>query len=177
MEIDEENFRVDIESIQLKKLRKEIRRFLKSKTVSSESSFFKDNNTYINLGEELSKIKGSYFGLLNGEYPIHLVSEKPLENINEDKVKAKIYVHKESENAYVSLEIAENSPLYFELPEDIAKILFKVWRNKNQVANSKEKYLGHITLNGEIDGIRRSIKVELDKEWLKEYLDNIWTSS
>ena len=118
---------------------------------------------------ELDKIKGSYFGLLNGEYPIHLVSEKPLTGVKEDEIYVRVYI---AEAKYVYLKFDDNI-LYFELPDAIAEVFSKVWEDKMKVAITKMKYINYIALTGEIDGIRRSLILRLNRDWLKDYINSL----
>jgi len=118
---------------------------------------------------ELDKIKGSYFGLLNGEYPIHLVSEKPLTGIKEDQIYVRVYI---AEARYVYLKFGGNV-LYFELPDAIAEVFSKVWEDKMKVAITKMRYINYIALTGKIDGIRRSLILRLDRDWLNDYINSL----
>jgi len=118
---------------------------------------------------ELNKIKGSYFGLLNGEYPIHLVSKKPLTGIKEDEIYVRVYI---AEAKYVYLKFNDNM-LYFELPDAIAEVFSKVWEDKMKVAITKMEYINYIALTGEIDGIRRRLILRLDRDWLKDYINSL----
>jgi len=75
------------------------------------------------LRNELEKIEGSYFELLNGEYPIHILSEKPIRGIgHRDIVRAKVYV---TISGHVEV-VFDNNRLFFELPEDVARIFLKL---------------------------------------------------
>ena len=118
---------------------------------------------------ELDKMKGSYFGLLNGEYPVHLVSEKPLTGVKEDEIYVRVYI---AEAKYVYLKFDDNI-LYFELPDAIAEVFSKVWEDKMKVAITKMKYINYIALTGEIDGIRRSLILRLNRDWLKDYINSL----
>jgi len=156
---------------ELKQFRQSVRDYLRnndSSQIHSIRSFFTEEGMRIvmNLKRELSTINGSYFGLLNGEYPIHLVSDKALTQIPDDKISARVYIH---DAKYVSFEF-NNNKLFFELPEDIVEIFSKIWGDKRRIAETKRQYVNYITLTGEIDGIRRNLMIKLDEEWLEDYL-------
>ena len=42
-----------------------------------------------------------------------------------------------------------------------------------KVAITKMKYINYIALTGEIDGIRRSLILRLDRDWLKDYINSL----
>lgn len=121
------------------------------------------------IRSELNRISGSYFGLLNGEYPIHLVSERPLTQIREDEIFARVYIH---DAKYVSFRF-NNNELSFELPESIVEIFSQIWGDKIEIANTKRQYINYVTLTGKIDGIMRNLIIRLDKRWLDNYLRRI----
>jgi len=124
------------------------------------------------IKEEVDKIGGSYFGLLNGEYPIHVLSQEPIKGIeSEEEVYAEIRIR---EAKYVELTFRDNK-LYFELPEVIAELFEKIWENKKKVADLKQRYISFITLTGFINNIRRSLIIKLDEKWLRNYLKRLKT--
>jgi hypothetical protein len=118
------------------------------------------------LLDEVGYIGSSYFGLLNGEYPIHIFSERPINNLDRDEYEIPIWV---DENGMVIIELMNNN-LYFELPEVVAQILKEVWTDNLRVANLKRRNLSFITLSGIIGNIRRNIRLTLDLNWLDQYL-------
>jgi len=163
--------------IELRQLRRDVRDFLRNENsnVINSLSFFSNRGKemIINLKKELDKIKGSYFGLLNGEYPIHLISERVLTQIPNDEIFARVYIHNAK---YVSFEFNGNR-LFFELPETIVEIFSKVWRDKIRVAKTKRQYVNYVTLTGKIDGIMRNLIIRLDESWLEDYLRRLRLSS
>lgn len=156
--------------IELKQFREYVRMFLKGNINDLQDFLSSEGQQIINeIKEELSTIGGSYFGLLNGEYPIHLVSKIPLSQIREDEILARIHIQ---EAKYVSLQF-NNNILYFELPESIVEIFSKIWGDKIRIAKTKREYMSYITLTGKIDNIRRNLIIKLDTEWLENYLRRI----
>ena len=154
--------------IELKQLRQSVSDYLRNNDSNEIYSFFTERGMekIMHLREELNNINGSYFGLLNGKYPIHLVSNRVLTRILDDEIFARVYIH---EAKYVSFEI-NNNKLFFELPEAIIEIFSKIWGDKRMVAETKRQYVSYITLTGIIDGIRRNLMIKLDEEWLENYL-------
>lgn len=159
--------------IKLSQLRQDVRNYLMnefSNAGNNLSVFTKEGIEIImNLKKELDKIKGSYFGLLNGEYPIHLISEQALTQIPNDEISARVHV---DEGKNVSFEFNGNR-LFFELPETIVEIFSKIWHDKVRVAETKREYVNYVTLTGKIDGIWRNLIITLDEEWLENYLKRI----
>jgi len=159
----------NLNKFDLKDFRKMISDFLKTGDPGTLGKYFngKGQNLMSKLRDKLEKINGSYFGLLNGEYPIHILSKKPIRGIEDrDVIEAKVSVN---EIGYVKINF-NNNELVFELPEDVAQVFAKVW-DKNKAINLTRKYTSFITLSGEIDGIRRSIRIEFDESWLEKYLE------
>ena len=125
------------------------------------------------LKQALAKIKSSYFGLLNGEYPIHLFSEH--------EIPADLFRSKDEYDVRISVtdigtaivHIDNHVKLEFELPENIAELIKLNWENKIKVAKLKRQCFGFITLTGKIGGIQRNIILLLDREWLSEYIKKL----
>lgn len=162
--------------IKLTDIRKSVRDYLKNDYFYNYyeyeiSDYFTDAGYEIieDLKKELEKIKGSYLGLLNGMYPIHLVSSKPLSKIREDEIYARIHVSENREREYVRLEFDGNE-LFFDLPLVIAEIFSKILDNRRKIAEAKREYINYITLTGKIDGITRNLIIRLDESWLENYL-------
>ncbi len=124
----------------------------------------------------LLDIKGSYFGMLNGRWPVHLLSNKllpPAAFAHTDELKCKIHGKYSSSWAFVPSEFSEGDERYFrlqfDLPSEILKMLAHVKDDGLQVADIKEEYFSDLYLSGIIGGIRRQIKLSLDTEWLLKY--------
>lgn len=122
------------------------------------------------LLEEVQRIGGSYFGLLNGEYPIHVISENPIDEVlDRDEYEVPIWVR---ENGTVSISLKNNS-LSFELPTVVAELLQQVWANDRYIADFKRSHISFLTLSGIMGGVRRNIKLKLDTNWLNEYVSTL----
>ena len=161
-------------NIGLKQLRQSVRDYLRndnSNEINHSLPFFTEEGMGIimHLKGELSNINGSYFGLLNGEYPIHLVSERALTQVPNDEISARVYIY---DAKYVSFKFNDNQ-LFFELPEAVIEIFSEIWGDRRRIAETKRQYVNYITLTGRIDGIRRNLMIKLDEEWLENYLRRI----
>lgn len=111
------------------------------------------------LLKEINHIGGSYFGLLNGEYPIHILSKNPITDIaDKDEYKANIVVN---ENGEMTIDLMD-SELCFDLSEVVGQILKEVWRNDENVAEFERRNKYFINLSGIIGGMRRDIKIEFE---------------
>jgi len=155
----------NLKKFNLKAFRKSLRKFLKNEYLEilrlMVNFLFKEGIEIMKkIKKEVDKIGGSYFGLLNGEYPIHILSQKPIRGIeSEEEVYAEIRIR---EAKYVELTF-RNNKLYFELPELIAELSEKIWENK----------ISFIALTGFINNIRRSLIIKLDEKWLRDYLEKL----
>lgn len=118
------------------------------------------------LKKELSTIRGSYFGLLNGEYPIHLLSMRDIGDVDDEIY---VQVHLE-EPGLVRLELNGIASLFFELPEYVARIFQSVWNDRGKLANEKSRYIKYISLTGRFAKKQRNIILKLDKDWLSQYI-------
>ncbi|GBO55016.1 hypothetical protein APA_3067 [Pseudanabaena sp. lw0831] len=151
-------------------IRRELRNFFENPNQNIENlqQMFGNEAVLVrNLLEETRQIsRGSYFGLLNGEYPIHIISEPPIERLDEDEYRVEIRL---DENGMVIIRLRQNN-LYFELPEVVAQTLKEVWQDHRMVADLKRRNISFITLSGIIGNVRRTIKLILDTNWLDDYV-------
>ncbi len=60
--------------------------------------------------------------------------------------------------------------LEFSLPPLIAELVQDNWRDPIAVANLKQQNFSFIDLTGVIGGIRRSVRLELDRDWIQDYI-------
>lgn len=158
----------------LKQFREVFKQFIRETIQNGLQSFLTEKGLveFENLKQNIDRIGGSYFGLLNGEYPIHLLSERSLpEQLfeSEDEINVRIHV---SEAKCIIITLGNNN-LYFELPISIAELFTKYWEDKMKIARLKERYVSFITLTGKIGNVRRSIKLNLDRTWLNEYIERM----
>jgi hypothetical protein len=154
----------------LEKQQSAIRQTLRGFFRSPDNYYYELPNIFgdeIELIEELLKeinhIGGSYFGLLNGEYPIHILSKNPITDIADQyEYKADILVN---ENGEMKIDLRD-SELCFDLPKVVRQILKEVWRNDENVAEFERRNKYFINLSGIIGGMRRDIKIKFECPFL-----------
>jgi hypothetical protein len=121
-------------------------------------------------------INGSYFGMLQGRWPIHLLRLEPLSALAfpEDSVRCKVMGNNRGEWSFAPIEVHPNDEKWFELefslPDVVADLVADSWDNPLDVASLKQEYFSYIDLSGVIGGIRRNIRLELDREWIRNYI-------
>lgn len=163
-----DGFRSDLS---LSDIRKTVRRlFAGDRDRNSDKATLPEEiqNLVESLYIELSHIRGSYFGLLNGEYPIHILSTSEIGDLR-DEEEVEVYLR---EPGVVKLRL-NTYELFFELPLYIANILYKVWDDQVELATTKAKYINYVSLTGRIAGMQRNIILRLDRAWLKNYIEKL----
>lgn len=124
----------------------------------------------------IGKIGGSYYGMIQGVYPLHLLSERPLppELFREtDEILCKIWVSPDRWS-FVPSEIVEDDErfflLEFDIPDEIAKAIKKRGDDWRALARVKQERVSYLDLVGSIGGVRRFVRLKLDRDWLAEYI-------
>ena len=165
-----ENFNADdlYSNLSLGDIRKTTRRiFARDAHYSGIATLPEEIRDFVeSLSIELSNIRGSYFGLLNGEYPIHLISTSEIGDVN-DEEEVEVYL---PEPGLVKLYL-NDIELFFELPHHLANIFNSVWKNRLEVANTKARYINYISLTGRIAGRQRNIILRPNRTWLDSYIE------
>lgn len=121
-------------------------------------------------------IQGSYFGMLQGQWPLHLLRRQPLpaEAFRGDVVQCRVQGNGRGEWKFVPSQIEPNDPAWFELefnlPPLIAELVGENWDDPIAVANLKQAHFSFIDLSGVIGGIRRSVRLQLDRDWIDAYI-------
>ncbi|PTO72559.1 hypothetical protein [Vibrio splendidus] len=129
--------------------------------------------------EAVRNIRGSYFGMLQGRWPLHLLTENelPASAFLTDIVRCRITGYESGNWKFTPLNVSENSDNWFELqfslPEDIAKMVRDNFGDREAVANIKQQHFSYIDLSGVIGGIRRNIRLELDQHWIARYISSL----
>jgi hypothetical protein len=62
--------------------------------------------------------------------------------------------------------------LEFSLPPFVAELVRENWQDPIAVAHLKQQHFSYIDLSGVIGGIRRSVRLKLDRGWLDDYLSS-----
>ncbi|MEW8320112.1 MAG: hypothetical protein AB2660_18385 [Candidatus Thiodiazotropha sp.] len=128
------------------------------------------------LVDSLNRIGGSYFGMLQGRWPLHLLTSEPLPAMafNSDTVRCHVTGYETGEWKFTPAEFHANENGWFELefnlPEGIANLVAENWGDREAVANIKQQHFSYIDLSGQIGNIRRSVRLELDQEWINSYI-------
>lgn len=136
----------------------------------------------------IRELRGSYYGMIEGKYPVHLLSKReiPMRLIREQAtIPCEIRVSEDEQVwAFEPSEIPRNSPDFFRLeftiPEFIAEILnarteqeqeqAARWR---QVANLKQARLRFVDVTTISEGRLFAFQLALDVNWLNRYLETL----
>lgn len=133
-----------------------------------------------NIVIPLKSIEGSYFGMLQGKWPMHLLSRNSLPAgmfTDSDVVQCKVYGRESDRWSFSPVDAKEGERnwfrLEFDIPEAIAKIVEKARRDAFELAQIKQEQFSFLDLAGQIGGIQRQVRLRLDEEWLQAYLQRI----
>lgn len=127
----------------------------------------------------LRGIRGSYFGMLQGRWPLHLLTSVPLspEAFTTDIVSCQVPGYETGEWKFTPIEYQRGEAGWFELefnlPETIANLVADNWGDREAVANIKQEHFSYINLTGVIGNIQRSVKLELNREWIHQYINRV----
>jgi hypothetical protein len=131
------------------------------------------------LVDTLQRVRGSYFGMLQGRWPLHLLTTEPLppEAFQQDIVSCRVVGDETGEWKFTPIGFDENQrgwfELEFKLPKEIAFFVSQNWEDRIAVANIKQQHFSYIYLSGVIGGIRRSVRLEMDREWIDRYVERV----
>lgn len=121
-------------------------------------------------------IRGSCFGMLQGRWPMHLLTPQPLpeDAFSSDVVECRLLGERSGHWCFTPVGVDQNDPRWFELqfslPVELAKIVGEHWGDSQMVANTKEQYFSFITITGKIGDTWRNVRLELDKNLLRQYI-------
>lgn len=173
--------RVQFDANALSRVRYAFRKFLRHESTTDVFSEFLDEEGVTVIMplflESLHKVGGSYYGIIRGKYPVHLLSENELPASlfqNTDSLPCHLRfksasrcwffcpaMHKGEDESYFELQ--------FDMPEQIAELLDLVWDDPARRADTKETFVSHVDLTGKIAGITRHVRLELEREWLEQF--------
>jgi hypothetical protein len=166
-------------------LREELRQMLTHGEVPVSSQFNILNpagrrHVRENIVTPLLAIHGSYFGMLQGRWPMHLLAYKslpPTAFADQDEVLCRLYGRESDRWAFVPVNAQEGDPnwfrLEFDIPAEILEMVEAARDDKVAIANVKKEQFSTLDLAGKIDGILRQIRLRVDEDWLKSYLERI----
>lgn len=161
-------------------VRSKVRDIIREPGTTNEGVFTDDGFTLIQqIRDGLNNIRGSYFGMLQGRWPLHLLSAQPLppEAFQHDRISCRVYVHRDGSCVFQPSEFTQDSAgwfsLQFSLPEGIVDLLTRQNWDPMQVAEVKREYFSTVSLSGIIGGVRRQVRLELDQDLLNAYLEKL----
>ncbi|NIE66892.1 hypothetical protein [Burkholderia sp. Ax-1719] len=124
-----------------------------------------------------TRIQGSYFGMLQGRWPLHLLRAAPLppSAFTSDTVRCEVRGNDRNEWKFVPANLTQGDSAWFELefslPPLIAELVADAWDDDVAVAQIKQEHFSFIDLAGVIGGIQRNVRLELDANWIRTYLE------
>jgi len=133
------------------------------------------------IAPALQSIGGSYFGMLQGRWPLHLLTRRPLPApaFRNDTVQCRLRGDRNGYWRFTPSGVMEGNAHWFELqfflPPELAELVADHWDDPGMVAQTKEQNFSFISLSGLIGEKWRSVRLELDREWLVQYINRIRT--
>ena len=181
LNLREEHFRLGAldESGIGKTLRKYFRVFTQDIYRRDDTPFTGAGTEYVfaAITRPLSLIRGSYFGMLQGKWPMHLLSRRELPPelfVERDSLRCRVTGGDGGNWAFVPVDYDQDHRnwfrLEFDLPDQIAQLVRAAEGDPDRVADVKRRHFSFISLSGRIGGVRRQIRLELDEGWLDNYL-------
>jgi hypothetical protein len=164
----------------ISEVRAVLRDVLRAGTIPLQSEYITDIGLGVinrGIGESIRCIGGSYFGMLQGRYPMHFLTESPInpEAVSTDIVYCRLRGNKTGQWSFTPVGVEEDSQawfrLQFSLPTELARRIASSWEDRETVANIKAEHFSFVNLSGVIGGIHRNIRLELDRGWLNQYLN------
>lgn len=143
-----------------------------------DSPFNKEGTELFNehIVKPLLAIKGSYIGMLNGKWPIHLLSKVPLHDslFSKSSIKCR-KLYRDDTNSWIIVPLDMNGfeatdfKLEFSLPPLAADFVTCVKKNEDGADCVERNELSFITLSGKAGNLRRQINLELEGGWNTYY--------
>lgn len=168
------------EKVKIARIREKVRDVIRAPEVRNNFVFSEEGFRIVQqIRDQLNNIGGSYFGMLQGRWPLHLLSEEPLppQAFQSDVISCRVTVRRDGLCTFspseFSHQAAEWFQLQFSLPAEIVKLLSEHDWNPLNVAEMKQEHFSNVSLSGIIGGIRRQIRLELDGDLLDAYLEQL----
>lgn len=128
--------------------------------------------------EAVREINGSYFGMLQGIWPMHLLSSRPLPSRifeKADVIKCKVYGRESQTWSFVPESVSRDHEDYFrldfDLPPEIALLVQEAKGDQRKVAEIKSEHFSFISVSGLIGEVRRQIRLELSEDWINALIE------
>ena len=167
----------------IQEVRERYRSAIKERIYSNDTSEFitqKGSDLIDNsLATTLTNIRGSYFGMLQGRWPLHLLMREELHPyaFESDVVNCHVSGYESGEWKFTPAALQSTDDGWFELefnlPAEIAKLVKDNWGDRVAVANIKQQHFSYIDLTGIIGGIYRSVRLNLDQDWINRYIERV----
>lgn len=168
--------------INIATLRRSLRKALNGQLEALRQGFTANGSAHIErrvIGP-FNKIRASYFGVLQGKWPMHLFSARPISPVlftETDEVECRLYGMGGNRWSFVPDDVGEDSDGYFrlefDLPEEIVLLLDPLRGDPLQVANFKEQNFAFLDVSGIIGGVQRQVRLKLSQVWWQDYVDRI----
>jgi hypothetical protein len=167
------------------RLRSDIRQMLKegeSAVQGADSALSPDGFAHVrkNVVVPLLTIEGSYFGMLQGRWPMHLLSRRPLPEAafaGQDEVACRVYGRDSDRWSFAPVGLQEGDAswfrLEFDIPAEVVGFVRAARGDPLALAAVKQEHFSYLDLAGRIGGIQRHVRLRLDEDWLEAYLKRI----
>jgi hypothetical protein len=131
---------------------------------------------YAALSGHVSAIRGSYFGMLQGRWPVHLLSRHPLPPElfrDTDVVQCRVWGRISETWSFAPVDVPEGDPRFFRLdfrlPVVVGELIAEANGSPMRIADLKENLFSYLVLAGRIGGIQRIVRLVLDQNWIDDY--------
>ena len=107
---------------------------------------------------------------------MHLLRAEPLppSAFQGDTIQCSVVGNDRGEWTFVPLDAERGSNRWFELefslPSVVADMVAESWDDPIAVANIKQDYFSYIDFSGVIGGIRRNVRLQLNRDWIRQYV-------
>lgn len=136
------------------------------------SSYFTETGIKLiqRASKHLGNIGGSYFGMLQGRWPLHLLTERSLPShvFSEEAVRCRLQGDRNGNWKFTPVDYQQGENGWFELqfflPVELAEKMQPFWGNRERIAQTKSENFSFISLSGFIGGIWRNVRILLDQE-------------
>jgi hypothetical protein len=173
----------------LAEIRRGFRSVLEEQRISRDGGIFSERgkgNVRTRLLPSLQALHGSYYGMIEGIYPIHLVSRQrmPVQLIREGVIQCEVRVSEDEQTwAFEPSEFARGDPNFFHLEFTIPEFISKILNTRTEeygeregpprwlrIANVKPRFLRFIDVTAVDDGQLVPFRLALDQNWLNNYV-------
>jgi hypothetical protein len=168
-----------------RRLRNEIRRMLAANgdaLQDGESALSRAGFRHVleAIVQPLLGIRGSYFGMLQGKWPMHLLARNPLPEVafeDRDEVACRVYGRESDRWSFSPVDAAEGDPrwfrLEFDIPDEVLAFVQAARTDPVALAQVKQANFSFLDLAGRIGSVHRQVRLRLDEDWLDAYLQRL----